>query len=135
MKRSGEKMYSYVHFEKELTPNYHKAIKLKKHAREVGDVFIETTFKLLKKVDEEINEKDIEKIIFTPEKEKKWELKPSLRKKVEEKLDNSDLDAIISRFAQEAYKWHEHIVQKDEDNEFFNATGKGELGKGVVNGK
>ena len=135
MKRSGEKMYSYVHFEKELTPNYHKEIKLKKHAPEVGDVFIETTFKLLKKVDDGITEKDIEKIIFTPEKENKWELKPSLQKKVEEKFQHSDLDAIISRFAKEAYKWHEHILQKDEDNEFFNATGKGELGKGVVNGK
>ena len=135
MKRSGEKMYSYVHFEKELTPAYHKEIKLKKHAREVGDVFIETTFKLLKKVDEGITEKDMQKIIFTPEKEKKWELMPSLRKKVEEKMENSDLDAIISRFAKEAYKWHEHLLQKDEDNEFFNATGKGELGKGVVNGK
>ncbi len=135
MKRSGEKMYSYVHFEKELTPGYHKEIKLKKHTGEIGDTFIETIFKLLKKVDDGITGKDMEKIIFTPEKEKKWELMPSLRKKVEEKLENSDLDAIISRFANEAFKWYEHILQKDEDNEFFNATGKGELGKGVVNGK
>src|SRR6056297_3410123 len=104
MKRSGKKMYSYVHFEKELTPAYHKEIKLKKHTREVGEVFIETTFKLLKKVDDSIREKDMEKIIFTPEKEKKWELMPSLRSKVEEKFGNSDLDAIISRFAKEAYK-------------------------------
>ncbi|MFP4461038.1 MAG: hypothetical protein ACOC34_04165 [Thermotogota bacterium] len=135
MKRSGEKMYSYVHFEKELTPGYHKEIKLKKHTGEIGDTFIETIFKLLKKVDDGITGKDMEKIIFTPEKEKKWELMPSLRKKVEEKLESSDLDAIISRFANEAFKWYEHILQKDEDNEFFNATGKGELGKGVVNGK
>jgi len=135
MKRSGDKMYSYVHFEKELAPGYHKEIKLKKHAREVGEVFIETTFKLLKKADDQISDKDIEKIIFTPEKVKKWELMPVLHKKFEEKFEHSDLDAIINRFAEEAFKWHEHIVKRDEDNEFFNATGKGELGKGVINGK
>ena len=135
MKRSGDKMYSYVHFEKELSPGYHKEIKLKKHTREVGEVFIETTFKLLKRVDDEISDKDIEKIIFTPEKGKKWELMPVLYKKIEDKFEHSDLEAIIGRFAEEAYKWHEHIIKRDEDNQFFNATGKGELGKGVVNGK
>lgn len=114
-------MYSYVHFEKELLPGYHKEIKTKKNATEVGDVFIETCFRLLEKVDEDLTGKDIVKIVFTPEKEIKWEFKSHLRERLEEKMAHSDLNAIINRLAEEAFKWYEHIMKRDEDREFVNS--------------
>jgi hypothetical protein len=120
MKKSGEKMYSYVHFEKELSSNYHKRINSKKNAAEVGDVFIETCFKLLEKADIGVVQRDIKEIIFTPENEKKWEFNQTLNDKVREKFSNSDLGAIITRFADEAFKWHEHIIKRDEDREYVN---------------
>lgn len=134
MRKSGEKMYSYVHLEKELTPNYRKEIKLRKNTKEVADVFIETCFKLLQTLDETVVRKDIERIIFTPKKEKKFELTAPLKEKFETKLKNSDLDAILSRFAQEAFKWYEHIQMMDEDNEYINRTGRDEIGRGDING-
>ncbi|HOO31905.1 MAG TPA: hypothetical protein PK466_01185 [Thermotogota bacterium] len=130
MKKSGEKMYSYVHFEKELMPGYHKEIKNSKNATEVEAVFIGTCFKLLEKVETELDKKDIEQIVFTPEKEKKWDINRLLTEKIEEKFSNSDLNAIINRFADEAFKRHEHIIKRDEDREFVNSR-SGD----VVNGK
>ena len=52
-----------VHFEKELTPSYHREIKSKKNAVEIGDVFIETCFKLLEKVDVSISINSIFQIV------------------------------------------------------------------------
>jgi len=135
MRKNEEKMYSYVYLEKELTPSYRKEINLRKHANEVADVFIETSFKLLQALDETVVAKDMERIIFTPSKEKKYELASPLRDKFEEKLKNSDLDAILSRFAQDAFKWYERIRKRDEDNEYINRTGRSEIGRGDVNGK
>ncbi len=123
-------MYSYVHFEKELMPGYHKEIKNSKNATEVEAVFIGTCFKLLEKVETELDKKDIEQIVFTPEKEKKWDINRLLTEKIEEKFSNSDLNAIINRFADEAFKRHEHIIKRDEDREFVNSR-SGD----VVNGK
>jgi len=123
MKRSGKKIYSYVHFEKELTPKYHKEIKLKKEPIEVGDVFIDTTFKLLQKIDESVTEKDRRRIIFAPEDEKKWRFDKELQEHFQERFENSDLDAIIGRFADEAFKWYEHLRKNDENLDYFNSQG------------
>lgn len=120
MKRTGEKMYSYVHYEKEFAPEFRTTLKSMKDTNDIANVFIETIFKLFKKIKPEIPEFMVEEIVFLPEGEKrKWILEEKLSMKLTEELEHSDLESIVDRFSLEAYKWYEHVMKSDESRVFF----------------
>jgi len=123
MKRAGEKMYSYVNIEKELTPEFRAALKSMKDANSIADLFIETIFKLLKKIKPELNLKYENDIVFAPEAENnKWSFEKKLSEKFAEEITHSDLESIVNRFAVETFKWYEHIGHSDESRVFFKGN-------------
>lgn len=128
MKR-GEKVLSFVKYEKELIEDYRRKLHEVKRSDEVGDVFIEFALKLLAKVIEGFNHEEyVEDVSFEPEIEG-YKLSERLEKLVgEELMKKSDLPAILKRFAETAAHRWKQLKSDEEKTDFFKRPGH-DLGK------
>ncbi|MCD6254623.1 MAG: hypothetical protein J7J80_09490 [Thermotogae bacterium] len=115
-------MRSYVKYEKELEHDFRERLNEAKRLGDVGDVFVEFAFRLLKKVESGIDENLIEDVIFDPENSQGYRLLEKLRKELEEELKTSDLPAILERMAKAAVHRYEHILRDEDRTDVFRRT-------------
>ncbi|PLV60032.1 hypothetical protein [Thermotoga sp. KOL6] len=122
--KKGEKMFSFVKYEKELIEDYRKKLHDVKRSDEVGDVFIEFTLRFLEKVLEDFKIEDYtEDITFDPENNR-YILSERLKERIgRELLEKSDLPAIIQRFCETAtHRWRQ-LKADEEKTDFFKRPG------------
>lgn len=112
-------MRSYVKYEKELEHEYREKLNEAKRLGDVGDVFVEYAFKLLKMVKPELDDSLIEDIAFDPENPKGYKLIENLRRELEEEFNSSDLPAILERMAKAAAHRYEHILKDNDRTDVF----------------
>jgi len=118
--KKGEKILSFVKYEKELESSYRHKLDEIKRPDEVGNVFREFVFKLLKKVKDDIPDDAVEQINFRPEDGEAFEIGEELIELLGEKLvEKSDLMAIIGRMAQSAQHRYKKIKNDDERTDLF----------------
>ena len=120
--KKGEKVLSFVKYEKEIESEYREKLSSVKRLDEVGEVFIEFAMKFLKKVVPELDEREfIEDISFVPENEEiGFTLSTRLKKFLKEEIiEKSDLMAILKRMADEAIHRYKKIKSDEERTETF----------------
>lgn len=115
-------MRSYVKYQKELEHDFRERLNEAKKLGDVGDVFVEFAFKLLKKVKPDINEKLIEDVVFEPENSQGYRLLEKLQEELKEDLKMSDLPAILKRMAKAAVHRYEHILRDEDRTDVFRRT-------------
>ena len=114
----GEKMYSYVKYEKEVESEYRRALDQIKRPEEVIDVFGEYAFKLISMIYEGVPSDMKENIKLLTDKEK-VEINGKLKEKLSEILEKSDLTAILNRMAQDAINRYKKLKNDDERTDLF----------------
>ena len=119
MKR-GEKILSFVKYEKELESGYRRKLDDIKRPDEIGEAFREYVFKLLKMVKEDIPDEAKELVYFHPENEEPFEIDERLREILgTDLIEKSDLMAIMRRMAQSAQHRYKKIKNDDERTDLF----------------
>ena len=116
--KKGEKIFSYVKFEKELESDYRRSLDQVKRPEEVADVFQEFAFKLLNMIYEDIPSKLKDDIKLSADDEE-FELSEKLRELLAEKLEKSDLTAILNRMAKDAINRYKKLKHDDERTDLF----------------
>ena len=119
MVRKGEKMYSFVKYEKELESDYRRKLDEVKRPDEVGGVFVEFAFKLLRKVKEDIPDEAREWIKFKPEGDVPYTLDGRIEEILGDIMKKSDLPAIIERMAMAAHHRYKKLRSDDERTDLF----------------
>jgi len=114
----GEKMYSYVKYEKELESDYRRALDQVKRPEEVADVFREYAFKLVNMVYDDLPSNMKEQLKLLTEKED-IEIGEELKEKLSGILEKSDLMAILKRMAQDAINRYKKLKHDDERTDLF----------------
>jgi len=115
-------MRSYVKYEKELEHDFREQLNEAKRLGDVGDVFVEFAFRLLKKVRSDLDENLIEDVVFDPENPRGYRLLEKLRRELEKELKTSDLPAILERMAKAAAHRYEHILNDEDRTDVFRRT-------------
>ena len=119
MKR-GEKVYSFVKYEKDMESGYRRGLEEIKRPEEIGGLFREYVFKLLKKIKPDLPEDMKEGIVFKPDDGEPFDLSDELRKAIgDELMEKSDLPAIIRRFALSAQHRYKKLKSDDERTDLF----------------
>ncbi len=115
----GEKMASFVKFEKEIESDYRRALDDVKRPDEIGKVFVDYAFRFLKMVNEEIPASFKDEISFNPESDKVFEISGDLREFLGELIEKSDLMAILERMASSAVHRYKKLKKDDERTDLF----------------
>ena len=117
MKR-GEKMLSFVKYEKELESDYRRALDEIKRPEEIHKIFSEYAFRFLKLVKEDLDDKLKEEIKLLPDEEN-FEIGDDLGRELGELLEKSDLTAILKRMADSAVHRYLKLKRDDERTDLF----------------
>jgi hypothetical protein len=118
--KKGEKVLSFVKFEKELESAYRERLAAVKRPEETGEVFIEFAIKLLSRVNPAITKDHSDQIIFEPESENGYRLLPQLEQVLgKEVLTKSDLPAILKRMALNAAHRRKSLLSNTERTDLF----------------
>ncbi|WP_041081126.1 hypothetical protein [Thermotoga profunda] len=118
--KKGEKVLSFVKFEKEIESAYRERLSNTKRPEETGDVFLEFAIGLLSKVNPQITRNHIDQIYFEPESENGYRLSPNLEKILgEEVLKKSDITAILKRMALNAAHRRKTLIADNERTNLF----------------
>ena len=115
----GEKILSFVKYEKELESDYRRHLDDVKRPDEVGKVFVEFAFKLIKMVKSEIPDGYIEEIGFDPESDVPFKLGNGLKEALSDLYEKSDLPAILERMARSAQNRYKKLKKDDERTDLF----------------
>jgi len=125
VKKSGgeimgeKKFFSHVKELKEIESEYREKLMEAKNPPQVVDVFIDTTFKLLKKIVPDLDLRHIEHISFAPEEEIPFHFDKPLRELLESYFDNSDLEQIIAKLAETAKHRYMQILHDEDRTDMF----------------
>jgi hypothetical protein len=114
----GEKL-SFIKHYNEMEHDYREKLNDAKTTSDVGDVFIDHVFEFLSRIDVDLKKRNIEHIVFTPEKEKPFELEKPLLEKVENLFKTSDLESILEKMAEDAKHRFMKIQQDQDRTEMF----------------
>lgn len=118
--KKGEKVLSFVKFEKEIESAYRERLSNAKRPEETGDVFLEFAIGLLNKVNPQITRNHMDQIYFDPDNENGYRLSPSLEKILgEEILKKSDITAILKRMALNAAHRRKTLIADNERTSMF----------------
>ena len=117
MKR-GEKMLSFVKYEKELESDYRRALDEIKRPEEIHKVFAEFAFKFLKMVKDDLDDRLKEQIKLLPDEEN-FKIGDGLTKELGELVEKSDLMAILRRMADSAVHRYLKLKRDDERTDLF----------------
>ncbi len=116
----GEKMLSFVKYEKLLESDYRRALDDIKRPDEIWKVFVEYAFKLLKMVKEDLPDKMKKEIRFVPSgKDEVFKLSDQLLDHLGELVEKSDLLAIINRMASSALHRYKKLKSDNERTDLF----------------
>lgn len=116
----GEKMLSFVKYEKLLESDYRRALDDIKRPDEIWKVFVEYAFKLLKMVKEDLPDKMKKEIRFVPGgKDEVFKLSDQLLDHLGELVEKSDLLAIINRMASSALHRYKKLKSDNERTDLF----------------
>ncbi len=123
--KKGEKITSFVKFEKEIESAYRERLSSTKRPEETGDVFLEFAVELLSKINPQINRNYIDQIYFDPQSENGYRLSPNLEKILgEEVLKKSDITAILKRMALNAVHRRKTLIADNERTDMFRMQEK-----------
>lgn len=123
--KKGEKVLSFVKFEKELESAYRERLSAVKRPEETGDVFIEFAIKFLNKVNPQITKNFSDKIYFEPENENGYRLSSEIERILgQEVLTKSDLTAILKRMALNAVHRRKSLIANTERTDLFRLQEK-----------
>ncbi|MEA2066367.1 MAG: hypothetical protein U9O65_04645 [Thermotogota bacterium] len=114
----GEKL-SFIKHYNEMEHEYREKLNDAKTMSDVGDVFIDHVFEFLSRIDFDLKKRNIEHIVFTPEKEKTYYLEKPLREKAENLFKTSDLESILEKMAEDAKHRFMKIQQDQDRTEMF----------------
>lgn len=118
--KKGEKVLSFVKFEKEIESAYRERLSSTKRPEETADVFLEFAIGLLNKVNPQITRNHIDQIYFEPEHENGYRLSPNLEKILgEEVVKKSDITAILKRMALNAVHRRKTLITDNERTNMF----------------
>lgn len=118
--KKGEKVLSFVKFEKELESAYREKLASVKRPEETRDVFVEFALKLLSKVNPSITLNHRDHIHFEPDSESGYRLSPQLEQILgSEVLTKSDLPAILKRMALSAAHRRTALLSNTERTDLF----------------
>ena len=110
----GERVDSYVKYEREIASEFKDKLSSVKRIDEVGKLFVYTITKLLKNINPDLEvEKD--DISFNPTT---YSFSENLKKQVGKYFENSDLKNIIDKYYTDSINRYKKI-QKDENTNFF----------------
>lgn len=125
--KKGEKVLSFVKFEKELESAYRERLSAVKRPEETGDVFVEFALKLLNRVNPSITRNHWDHVRFEPETENGYRLSKELEQIIgEEILTKSDLPAILKRMALNAAHRRKALLSNAERTDLFRLQEKPE---------
>ncbi len=118
--RKGEKILSFVKYEKEIESDYRRALEDTKRPDEIHKVFREYAFKILKNVKKDIKEDMIDYLKLTPNSEEHFSVGDELTKLLgKDLLGKSDLLAILGRMAISAAHRYIKLKRDDERTDLF----------------
>lgn len=118
--KKGEKVLSFVKFEKEIESAYRERLANVKRPEETGDVFLEFAIGLLNKINPQITRNHMDQIYFDPDNENGYRLSPNLEKIItEEILKKSDITAILKRMALNAVHRRKTLIADNERTSMF----------------
>lgn len=125
--KKGEKVLSFVKFEKELESAYRERLSAVKRPEETGDVFVEFALKLLNRVNPLITRNHWDHVHFEPETENGYRLSKELEQIIgQEILSKSDLPAILKRMALNAAHRRKALLSNTERTDLFRLQEKPE---------
>ena len=116
--KKGERMLSFVKYEKELESDYRRALDEIKRPEEIHKAFSEYAFKFLKMVKEDLNDRLKEQIKLLPDEEN-FKIGDDLIKELDELVKKSDLMAILKRMADSATHRYLKLKKDDERTDLF----------------
>ncbi len=116
--KKGEKMFSFVKYEKELESDYRRALDEIKRPEEIHKVFSEYAFKFLKMVKDDLDDRLKEQIKLIPEEEN-FKIDEELLDKLGDLVKKSDLMAILKRMADSAIHRYLKLKRDDERTDLF----------------
>ncbi len=116
--KKGEKMFSFVKYEKELESDYRRSLDEIKRPEEIHKVFSEYAFKFLKMVKDDLDDRLKEQIKLIPEEEN-FKIDEELLEKLGDLVKKSDLMAILKRMADSAIHRYLKLKRDDERTDLF----------------
>ncbi len=116
--KKGEKMLSFVKYEKELESDYRRALDEVKRPEEIHKVFTEYAFKFLKMVKDDLDDRMRDQIKLLPDEEN-FEIGDELTENLSELTEKSDLMAILKRMAESASHRYLKLKKDDERTDLF----------------
>ncbi len=116
--KKGEKMLSFVKYEKELESDYRRALDEIKRPEEIYKAFAEYAFRFLKMVKKDLEDGMKDQIKLLPDDED-FEIGDRLTEELGELVEKSDLMAILKRMAESASHRYLKLKKDDERTDLF----------------
>lgn len=119
-------MYSYTHFEKEISKFYRDKLNTSKKPSEIQEIFSESALALLLKITEEFGQYELSDLKLKVNANPPYEMSERMKKdpRTVYLMKESDLPAIIERMAKEASNRYSRLLKDDDKTGTFNLSTK-----------
>lgn len=116
---AGKESISFIKIYKEVEGAYRNALNNAKTPVEVGNVFKLFATRILSEACEKVEDKDMEYISFTPEKELPFKFEKRFRERILPDIEKSDLDSIITKIAEAGKNRYLKIMHDQDRTDMF----------------